>query len=99
MRTGAQPAPINAIARLICNALLARAKSAAPPPPPNSSKTAAVRRGPTRSSAQPTGNCINANVTNIRPEAVARSSGVAPTSSAKGPLRTARNARKNWLST
>ncbi len=52
-----------------------------------------VSRGPIRSSAQPTGNCISAKARNQMPEAAARSSAETPSSAFSVGASTARKAR------
>ncbi len=93
MRIGAQPIPISAIAMWIAPGPCARAKISAPPPPPKASRTDEVCRGPTRSSAIPTGICATAKVRNQMPEDRARSDAVTAISAFRTGARTARNAR------
>ena len=92
MSTGEQPMPISTIASLIAPGPVAAANRPAPTAPTASSR-AVVRRGPTRSSALPTGICISEKARNHRPEAAARSSGVAPISAVSSGDSTARKAR------
>ncbi len=63
MKIGEQPVPISAIAIVAMIPFGAKANRKAPAVP-TVINAVTVRRGPTRSSAQPTGNCINAKVMN-----------------------------------
>ena len=69
IKIGEQPMPISVMAMLIWVGVVARANSNAPPPAPASNSTEAVRRGPMRSRAAPTGICMAAKAMNHSPEA------------------------------
>ena len=92
MNTGEQPTPISAMASPAESAPAAPASRKAPSVP-TAISAVTVRRGPSRSSAQPTGNCMMAKTTNQAAEIAPSSAGPIPRSAMKGAAITLKKER------